>query len=64
MALDLGLSRVRSGVAAMRQDCNYYQLGTNIVNRVPWGYGMGRHKLLIMNTIIFYRWPFQCTEIL
>ena len=28
MALDLRLSRVRTGVAAMRQDSNYYQLDT------------------------------------
>ena len=33
MALDLRLSRVRTGVAAMRQDCNYYQLDTTKLGR-------------------------------
>ena len=29
-----------------------------------WGYGMGRHKLQTTNTIAFYRWQFEFTEIL
>ena len=33
MALDLRLSRVHMGVAAMRQDCNYYQLDTMKLGR-------------------------------
>jgi dienelactone hydrolase len=32
-ALDIHLSRVRTGVAAMRQDCNYYQLDTTKLGR-------------------------------
>jgi hypothetical protein len=28
-----------------------------------WGYGMGRHKLQTTNTIAFYLWQFECTEI-
>jgi hypothetical protein len=33
MALNLCLSRVRMGVAVMRQYCNYYQLGTMKLGR-------------------------------
>ena len=33
MALDLRLSRVHTGVAAMRQDCNYCQLDTTKLGR-------------------------------
>jgi hypothetical protein len=33
MALDLRLSLVRKGVAAMTQDCNYYQLDTTKLGR-------------------------------
>jgi hypothetical protein len=33
MALDLRFSRVRTGVAAMRQDCNYYHLDTTNLGR-------------------------------
>ena len=28
-----------------------------------WGYGIGRNKLRITNTIALYQWQFQCTEI-
>ena len=28
------------------------------------GYRVGRHKLQTTNTIAFYRWQFECTEIL
>ena len=37
MALDLRLSRVRTGVAAMRQDCNYNQLDpTELGRKIKW----------------------------
>ena len=39
----------------------------NVVNRMPHGggggYGMSRHKLRTTNTIAFYQWQFECTEI-
>ena len=38
MALDLHLSRVRTALAAMRQDCNYNQLDTTKMGRIVFYY--------------------------
>ena len=58
-ALDLYLSRVRTGVAAMRQDCNYYKLDTTKLGKQK---GVKKNKKNKKQDIFFLSILTQCNR--